>query len=1252
MNKARDDRRYALGPVAALLAGALVANGGCGDGPICASEIVIVISSIADGDTVTTDVSPEPGVQINVPIRSNLREGDVVTLIVSDPMGTELERLTTESDADGDAEFASVNVSAGLVVLRAEAAAGDCGIGADEVQFNVLEGGACGLSVREGLLESDYYAPLPVLNTSNDSDMVLPGFQANIDVSTSENSAVELFVLDIDSATENSAGVVSADALGVATFPLTLAEGRQALRAVCVSGVGSQSASATVPLLVDTNAPVCTFAFPADGSSIIPQMDEDGDPLNGTQVTLIGSADALGGNDVEGEVATFMVNGMAIDGTLLDASGQSTSTAQASFDNVGIFSLAFTAQDRAGNVCAAIQDSNYVTDGCAISLVAPTGPVSTDANGTSGDGMQVDLTVDVDVACENRAVTTDCGEGMTMGTVPAGGGNVTMQVTACPDTQCEVADPCTISVTNDAGIETSVGTTLEFDNRPPTVDLQFINPPASCGGAVAPGQDIDLVMPGLQIAARVIAPLAVDRSVEVSNPSMPSPFMADAGGDVVLTVEPGLNVLEAVALDGVGNEGRSGVCNLSVYDIVIGFATPIDDGLVGRNDGAVAGNQVTFDVCGTVSELGASVDVSIDGGAPQAATVMGNTWCLNNVTLDESGVSNPFHTIDVDASAGGQLGQGSINVVVDLTPPGPVAVLVGDAFNRHSARLSWAAPDNDGMAAAVYIIKVATTSLDDVNFDATGTVLPGPVPGTPGTGESQVATQLFAGTDYFFGVASMDAAGNRSPVQTVGPLTPDFDSTGAYPPQNPASGDNVLGYQVVHGDFNNDTYSDIALSAPFTDVDLDMDMTDEFGVGQVFIYFGSAAGPPSLAATPDITLTGGEAGKQFGNGLTALDWDGQPGTDLAVGSPFADGNNGRVYVFHGGSTGSLLTATGPADADVTISTTASMTNWFFFGAMGFSLASARFDNDTIDDLIIAVPFGGGGVGGIAVVYGGHSATSITLDDADPAPSNGAKTLAIPSGGPAAYDIFGQTLVNLGRTEGVGDVDDDLGVAFPDQNTAFIIRGRPQPASPGATVGALDFMTDLVVVDDSSDTEVFFGSAMASIADQNGDGARDIVIGSWGEGNLDGRVRIIDGDSVGNGINIGTIALTTINHGVFVNRHFGTAIPSGATAGGPADINADGVEDLLIVGGFNTSVAMFVWYGGGIPTGTTTADSADHKIGAPGDFVSTIPGSNDRPPVQATWAGDVNGDGLTDICWSDYTANSRDGAFEILWDDNL
>lgn len=1242
MHKASDGRIRTLGPWTALFAGLMGAGTGCGDGPICGSEIVLIITSVADGDTVTTDVSPDPGIQMNIPVRSNLKLGDRVTLTVLDDIGTELGQMEAEADADGDILFENVDVPDGLAILRAQTVAGDCGAGFDEVQINVSAGGACGLSIREGLLESDFYAPLPVLNASNDADSDLPNFQANVEISTSPGYAVELFVLDIDSAVETSAGTITADGLGVAAFPLTLGQGRQTLRATCGSSSGSQSASSpTTAFIVDTVVPTCSFTYPTGGTSIIPDMDIDPDAA-GTQITLIGNANVGNEDDVEGEIAAFTVDGTSFDGSLLDIDGNST--LDASFDMVGSFELTFSTQDHAGNTCSVTQMSNYVTDGCSIVLSSPTGPVLFDSDpGTPG--VQVDIEVDVDPACEGQTVTTDCGLDTTEA-IAISSDFTTLPVTACNEEQCELVDPCTVSVTSLDGITTSVGTALTVDNAPPPVILQFIDPVTMCGGAIPPENDVDPVTDGVQIDVRVVAPGADTREVDVGNPSNPPPVFAGDGGDATITLEPGLNDIIAVARDAFGNEARTDTCEVALLDIVIGFAAPVDDGLVGSPEGSVNGNQITFNLCGTVNTTGTTVDVSIDGGAAQPATVMGTTWCVNSVTLDESDAMNPFHTIDVSATTGVQFGQGATTVVVDLTPPGPIGGFAASVLTRQSADLAWTAPDNDGAAATAYIIRVANVPLNDANFDSTGTVLASPIPSAPGGNDTLLVEQLDAGTEYYFGVASLDTAGNRSVAQTAGPAIPDFTTTGEFAVLNDAAGDNSLGYQIAHGDFNGDGFSDIAVGAPFMAVDLNNSggfEGTEFGTGAVAIYFGSVDGIDAPANPPDILLLGTEGGGQFGNGVASIEWGGDASTDLAIGAPFAGGFNGRVFVFHGGTP--LSTATGPNDANVTINASSS-SGWFGFGGFGWTLASANFDTDGVADLVIAVVGANSGVGGMAVVYGGHTQTTITLDENNAALSGDAKTLAITDPDPTTFDLFGQTLVNLGRTQGGSDADDDIGIAYQDGDSVFVIRGRPQPVDAGVTISTVNLTNDLELQDDSVDTmDVRFGSSLGSISDVNGDGARDIVIGAWAEGDYDGRVLIVDGDEVGT--QSVSNAFTRITPFNFTERHFGAGVLNNASAGTSADVNNDGVEDLLMIGGGGDDVALYIWYGNAVPMGDVLSNSAAHVITGPAAFDSNITSTSGTPMI-GIWSGDVNNDGLEDITWADFTANSLDGTFEVLW----
>lgn len=1211
----------------ALAAASMAA--GCGDGPICPSEIVVVIASLGNGAGVTGDISPDQGVQIDIPVRSNLDDGDLFTLSIRDAEGTEIATREVAGDSNGDALFEVVTVPVGALTLHVTgSSARRCGQGTDQVQINVLGSGGCELAVREQPIDNAYYAPLRVLSATNDSDPLLPGFQATIDITSRPGQQVELLVLDIESASETSAGTITADGAGQASFAITLAEGRQAVRASCVSA-GTTASSPTTTVFVDTTVPVCTITSPAEGSSIIPAMDMDADPGNGTQIELV--AGAAGRGDVEGEVASFSIDGIAMNSSDVDAAGVSVLTA--TFATPGAYLLEFATQDHAGNPCLASRSHEYVTGGCSLAFVGPQGTVSADANGDPGDGLQTQVVVQVGPECAGRTVTTDCGVGTATATVPPDG-LTSLPVTLCTSAICEQADACVISVTSEAGITTSVGVTLDADTQPPNVDLQLIDPPPPlmCGGALAPEDDVDgNPANGVQIDVRVVSPLAASRQVSVTNAGGTATTSAPVGGDARITLASGANDIVAAATDAAGNIGQTAVCSLSVLDIVIGLAPAIADGLVGGPDGVIGPGGLTLDICGTVSTTGAAIAVAIDGGAPQPAVVTGSTWCLGPVTLAES---PPVHGIGVTASAGALLGAVSVDLVVDLTPPGPVGNLGALAPTRQSIRLGWTAASNNGGAAAGYIVKLATVPLTEASFDTTGTLFDGPFPGAPGTPQNAVLQGLRAGTSYFAGVAARDAAGNRSTAMTIGPTIPDFDVTGAITPVSPADGDNGLGYQLAPGDYNGDGFTDLAVAAPFKTVGA---LT---GAGTVYVHFG---GPDGVDDIPDVTIAGIAMGGRLGNGLTAIRWNDDAIDDLAVGVPFASNSSGRVLVFHGGAGFGSITGTG--DAGVVISGSTTANDWFNVSRLGWTLTRARFDNDDRDDLIISAIAGGGGNGGVAVLFGGTNEAAIVLSSLAPAGSGTAITLVITDPAAALFDFFGQWLVNLGRTTGPGDLNDDIGVAYFESHSVYVLRGRPRPAAPGVTIAAVNLASDLHIIDSSVDATAHFGSAMGSIADINADGARDIIIGGWRQGTDAGRVVIVDGNEVGTRA-LSTVAITTIIPEAGMSA-LGTAVLNNAVAVTTPDVDGDGQEDLVVVGGAGANVELLIWFS--VPTGVVTTATAAHRIGAPELFSAGLPPSGGTA-MAAVWAGDTNDDGLEDICWADHVANARDGSFEILWDD--
>ena len=209
--------------------------------------------------------------------------------------------------------------------------------------------------------------------------------------------------------------------------------------------------------------------------------------------------------------------------------------------------------------------------------------------------------------------------------------------------------------------------------------------------------------------------------------------------------------------------------------------------------------------------------------------------------------------------------------------------------------------------------------------------------------------------------------------------------------------------------------------------------------------------------------------------------------------------------------------------------------------------------------------------------------------------------------------------------------------------------------------------DLEVVDTctarvncGNDTTLRFGERIGSISNQGGGAGRDIVISAYLE--RQGRVFIIDGahDSTADGVlSIGeSSGYITRLTGAPGQVRFGSGVANNATAISSPDVDDDGVEDLVVAGGAGSgNVELYVWYGGAIP-GDDTSASAGSTVSAHSEFTNAYT-EGYVGSLSATWAGDVNDDNLSDICWGDFqieysdgTPNNWEGAFEVLWDDGV
>ncbi len=187
-----------------------------------------------------------------------------------------------------------------------------------------------------------------------------------------------------------------------------------------------------------------------------------------------------------------------------------------------------------------------------------------------------------------------------------------------------------------------------------------------------------------------------------------------------------------------------------------------------------------------------------------------------------------------------------------------------------------------------------------------------------------------------------------------------------------------FGDTLASGDFNNDTFADLAVGVPFEAVGTIQ------GAGAVNVLYGSAGkltGVGSQLFTQDSAGVGSSAEDEdsFGFALAAGDFNNDTFADLAVGVPFEDVGTvsfaGAVNVLYGsagkltGVGSQLFTQDSPG-----VGSSAEQDDLF-----GAALAAGDFNNDAFADLAVGVPSEAVGTissaGAVNVLYG--SAAKLT-----------------------------------------------------------------------------------------------------------------------------------------------------------------------------------------------------------------------------------------------------------------------------------
>ncbi|MDR6808331.1 hypothetical protein J2Y45_005319 [Dyadobacter sp. BE34] len=451
------------------------------------------------------------------------------------------------------------------------------------------------------------------------------------------------------------------------------------------------------------------------------------------------------------------------------------------------------------------------------------------------------------------------------------------------------------------------------------------------------------------------------------------------------------------------------------------------------------------------------------------------------------------------------------------------------------------------------------------------------------------------------------------------------------------------------GDVNGDGYSDILLGAEYYD-------NGQFNEGGVFVYLGSKDGIP-IVAVPVATMESNQIDGWFGTAVaSAGDVNGDGYSDILVGCyTFDNGqkDEGHVFVYHGGADG-----IGTKDG-------ISVTNNKAGAKMGFSVASAGDVNaDGYDDVVVGAPYYDAGEPseGAAFVYYG-SVDGLVTNVYNLLQKNQADSYfggSVAGAGDVNGDGYDDILVGAKEYTN-GHSNEGVVFFYPgsasgiDQNAApFICEANKADSDYGFSVAGAgdinrDGYADIIIgaptyiaqgiafvyfggnigpgnqVGLTGYFNSHFGEAVSSAGDVNGDGYNDVIVGAWGAAigeQGEGAAYIYHGASSFDATYDKRL------EGNQIDANFGFSV---ASAG---DVNADGYSDVII--------------------GARYYDNGESNEGVAKVYYGTIGGINDVTPAptllepnvvnayfgsSVSCAGDVNGDGYSDVIVGAYNVNN-------------
>ncbi|MBP6671743.1 MAG: FG-GAP repeat protein, partial [Bacteroidetes bacterium] len=243
---------------------------------------------------------------------------------------------------------------------------------------------------------------------------------------------------------------------------------------------------------------------------------------------------------------------------------------------------------------------------------------------------------------------------------------------------------------------------------------------------------------------------------------------------------------------------------------------------------------------------------------------------------------------------------------------------------------------------------------------------------------------------------------------------------------------------------------------------------------------------------------------------------------------------------------------------------------------------------------------------------------LTNNGTPPAPENANAISGTMFNGQGNFDSFGNSVSSAGDVNGDGYDDIIVGAygytsTASNKGRAYIYFGGPN----------MDNTADVIL--NGEQLLNYFGFSVSTAGDVNGDGYDDVIVGAYGNLLYAGRAYIYFGGAAMD--NIADKAM----EGEAANNYFGQSV---STAG---DVNGDGFSDVIVGAYGNTSSAgrAYIYYGG-----TNMNTAADVTMSGQAAF--------DQFGVSVSTAGDVNGDGYSDVIVGAFGNSSNAGRTYIYY----